>query len=59
MPVSPVDRMADKNRIVGKNGGLRRRRRTRGRWPKTKKQKKAPKNQLLHSFVVFYMLLTY
>jgi hypothetical protein len=31
MSVTPVERVLDKKRIVGKNGGLRRRRGTRGR----------------------------
>jgi hypothetical protein len=31
MPVILVDRVVDKKRIIGKNGGLRRRRGTRGR----------------------------
>jgi hypothetical protein len=31
MPVIPVDRVVDKKRITGRNGGLRRRRSTRGR----------------------------
>jgi hypothetical protein len=31
MPVIPVDRAMDKKRIIGINGGLRRRRGTRGR----------------------------
>jgi hypothetical protein len=30
MLVTPVDRVVDKKRIIGKNGGLRRRRGTRG-----------------------------
>jgi hypothetical protein len=34
MPVIPVNRMVDKKRIIGKNGGPRRRRGTRGRWSK-------------------------
>jgi hypothetical protein len=34
LPVILVNRMVDPKRIIGKNGGLRRRRRgTRGRWP--------------------------
>jgi hypothetical protein len=35
MPVIPVDRVENKKRINGKNGGPRRRRGTRGHWPKT------------------------
>jgi hypothetical protein len=31
MPVFPVNRVVDKKRIIGKNGGPRRRRDTRGR----------------------------
>jgi hypothetical protein len=31
MPVIPVDKVVDKKRIIRKNGGLRRRRGTRGR----------------------------
>jgi hypothetical protein len=31
MPVILVDRVVDKNRIIGKNGGPRRRKRRRGR----------------------------
>jgi hypothetical protein len=31
MPVIAVDRRMDKKRMIGKNGGLRRRRGTRGR----------------------------
>jgi GTPase Era involved in 16S rRNA processing len=31
MPVIPVDRVVDKKIIIGKQGGLRRRRGTRGR----------------------------
>jgi hypothetical protein len=31
MPVIPVDRVGNKKRIIGKNGGLRRRRGTRCR----------------------------
>jgi hypothetical protein len=34
MPVIPVDRVVDKNRIIRKNGGPRRRRGTRGQDPK-------------------------
>jgi hypothetical protein len=30
MPLIPVNRVVDKKRIIGKNGGLRRRRGTRG-----------------------------
>jgi hypothetical protein len=30
MPVIPVDRVVDKKRVIGKNGGTRRRRGTRG-----------------------------
>jgi hypothetical protein len=34
MPVIPVNRVVDPNRIIGKNGGPRRRRRgTKGAWP--------------------------
>jgi hypothetical protein len=31
MPVIPVNRVVDKKRVIGKDGGARRRRRTRGR----------------------------
>jgi hypothetical protein len=34
MPVILVNRVVDPKRIIGKNGGPRRRRGTRGRWPK-------------------------
>jgi hypothetical protein len=35
IPVILVNRVVDPKRIIGKNGGLRRRRRgSRGRWPK-------------------------
>jgi hypothetical protein len=30
LPVIPVDRVVDKKRIIGKNGGLKRRKGTRG-----------------------------
>jgi hypothetical protein len=30
MPIIPVNRVVDKKRIIGKNGGLRRRRGTKG-----------------------------
>jgi hypothetical protein len=33
MPVIPVNRVLGKRRTIGKNGGPRRRRGTRGRWP--------------------------
>jgi hypothetical protein len=36
MPVIPVNRAVDPKRIIRKNGGPRRRKGTRGRWP-TKK----------------------
>jgi hypothetical protein len=42
MPVIPVDRVVDKKRIIGKNGGPRRRRDT---WVSlTKKRHFSPKN---------------
>jgi hypothetical protein len=33
MLVIPVDKVVDKKRIIGKNGGSRRRKGTRGLWP--------------------------
>jgi hypothetical protein len=36
MLVIPVNRVVDTKRINRKNGGLRRRRGTRGHWPKNK-----------------------
>jgi hypothetical protein len=33
MPVIPINRVVVKKRMVGKNGGPKRRRATRGRWP--------------------------
>jgi hypothetical protein len=34
MPVIPVNRVVEKKRIIRKNGGPRRKRGTRGCWPK-------------------------
>jgi hypothetical protein len=34
MPVIPVNKVVDPKRIIGKNGGPRRRRGTRGQWQK-------------------------
>jgi hypothetical protein len=38
MPVIPANRVVDTRRIIGKNGGPRRRRSTRGHWPPKKQQ---------------------
>jgi hypothetical protein len=45
MSVILVNKVVDPKRIIGKNGGLRRRRGTRGRWPQ-----KNYKHYLNHSF---------
>jgi hypothetical protein len=39
MPVIPVNKVVDPKRIIGKNGGPRRGRGTRGRWPKKRKKR--------------------
>jgi hypothetical protein len=50
LPVSPVNRVADKKIIIGKNGGPRRRRGTRGRWPKKEKKVKGSSLPGMNSF---------
>jgi hypothetical protein len=57
LPVIPVNKVVDPKRIIGKNGGLRRRIGTRGCWggppppphKKKKKRKKKKNTTIFHS----------
>jgi hypothetical protein len=48
LPVIPVNKVVDQKRIIGKNGGPRRRRGTRGRLP--------PKRRTVRKDVAFYFM---